>query len=94
MNKFEQMMQQMSKLSEKDRGKKIDDLKKLCICEGCPTYNECAGNENELLYCVLGKSPNCIVKEVTCLCPDCPITEQLGLKNQFFCTRGSERDQR
>jgi hypothetical protein len=93
-DKFEQAMQQMSKMDEKDRIKKIENLKKLCICEGCPTYNECAGEENELLYCVLGKSPKCITKEVTCICPDCPITEQMGLENQFFCTRGAEKEQR
>ena len=94
MDKFELMMQQIPKLSEEDQAKKIDDQKKLCICEGCPTYNECAGTKDELLYCVLGKSPNCIDKEVTCLCPDCPISEQLGLTKQFFCTRGSEKAQR
>jgi hypothetical protein len=93
-DKFEQVMQMMEKMSEKERMKAIEANKKLCICEGCPTYNDCAREKKELLYCALGESPKCITEEVDCICPDCPITEKLGLKHDYFCTRGSEKEQR
>ena len=72
----------------------IEEKKDLCICGGCPSYNNCAKEEQELLYCSLGKSPACIIKENGCICPSCPVTDQMGLKNEFFCTRGSEKEQR
>ena len=34
------MIQQMAKMTEKEKMKMIEDNKKLCICEGCPTYND------------------------------------------------------
>ena len=94
MDKFEQIMQQMAEITEEDRMKMIESRKMLCICGGCPTYTDCARENKELLFCALGKSPTCITDEVGCICPECPLTEQMGLKHQFFCTRGSEKEQR
>jgi len=39
MDKYEQMMQQMMQMSEAERMAMIEDLKKLCICSSCPSYN-------------------------------------------------------
>ncbi len=94
MDKFEEMMEKMSEMTEKERMKAIEESKALCICPDCPTYNECAQAKNELFYCGLGKSPTCIIKEQGCICPACPVTEKMGLTNQFFCTRGTEKEQR
>ncbi|MGD8505818.1 MAG: DUF2769 domain-containing protein [Candidatus Bathyarchaeota archaeon] len=94
MDRFEQAMQQMKQMTEEDRMKIIESKKKLCICSGCPTYNKCASENKELLYCALGKSPLCITEENNCICPTCPLTEQMGLNHQYFCTRGPEREQR
>lgn len=94
MDKFEQTMQQMASLTTEERMKMIDSMKDLCICGDCPSYNDCASEANELLYCVLGKSPSCITDEIICTCPDCPVTDQMGLEYEFFCTRGAEREQR
>ena len=94
MDKFEQTVQQMSQMKKEDRMKMTEDKKKLCICGGCPTYNDCAKNNNELLYCALDKSSTCITEELGCICPSCPVTEMMGLVKEFFCTRGSEIEQR
>ena len=94
LDKFEQAMEQMSQMTQEDRMKMVESKKKLCVCGGCPTYNDCARKKKELLFCALGKSQVCITEERGCICPSCPLTEQMGLKNQFFCTRGSEKDQR
>jgi hypothetical protein len=94
LDKFEEMMDKISKMTEKERMRAIEESKALCICPDCPTYNECAQTKNELFYCGIGQSPTCITKEQGCVCPACPITEKLGLTKQFFCTRGTEKEQR
>jgi len=94
MDKFEQVTQQMDQMHDQDRVKMTEEKKKLCICSGCPTYNDCAKNNNELLYCALGKSPTCITKELGCIYPSCSITEQMRLIKEFFCSRGFEMEQR
>lgn len=94
MDKFEEAMQAMSKLSDEEKMKMLEEKKKACICADCPSYNECAKAKNELLYCAIGKSPECVTEEKGCICPTCPLTEELGLKNGYFCTRGSEKELR
>jgi hypothetical protein len=94
MDKFEEKMKMMMGMSEEERMKALEMKKKMCVCPGCPSYNECAKNGTELLYCALGKSPACITEMKGCTCPACPITPDMGLKNQYFCTRGSEKEQR
>ena len=37
----------LEKVIEENRGK--------CICEPCPTYNECMRADESLLFCVTGK---------------------------------------
>ena len=81
-------------MNEQDRNKMFEEKKKLCVCCGCPTYNDCAKENNELLYCALGKSSICITKEAGCICATCVVADQMGLVKEFFCTRGSELEQR
>jgi hypothetical protein len=94
MGKYEQMMQMIAKMSEEEKMKAIEGKKKMCTCPDCPSYNDCAKDNNELLYCALGKSPSCITKESGCICPSCPVTDQMGLTRDYFCTRGNEKEQR
>ncbi len=84
----------MAKMTKQKMMKIVESNKELCICGDCPTYNDCARDNQELLYCTLSKSPMCITEEAGCICPACPITEQMGLKHEYFCTRGSEKEQR
>lgn len=39
----------MAQMSGEDRMKMIESKKKLCICGGCPTCNDCARKNKELL---------------------------------------------
>jgi hypothetical protein len=80
LDKFEETMQMMSKMTEKERMKAVEDNKGLCICPDCPTYNECAQKKGEVFYCGLGRSPACVTKEEGCICPACPITEKRNRK--------------
>jgi hypothetical protein len=69
---------------------------RMCICEGCPSYKDCSteGAVKELGFCYpeVGKS-RCIAEEKGCTCASCPVFTQMQLKNLYYCTKGSEKDQ-
>jgi hypothetical protein len=90
----EKIMEKISNIPKEEHTKTIEANKKLCICPECPTYNDCAKEQDELLFCILGKSETCITKESGCICPACPITEKLGLTKQYYCTKGTEQEQK
>ena len=91
MDKFEQMMQAVKGISPAEMAKGAEKYKAVCTC---PTYNTCAKNAKELLFCATGKSFMCISEEKGCICPNCPVTPEWGLNHKFFCTRGAEKAQR
>jgi hypothetical protein len=71
---------------------KADETKKtsLCICGGCPSYK--GTGETALMFCVTRKSRK-IAKEKGCVCDRCPVTKQMSLKHDYYCTLGSEKEQ-
>jgi hypothetical protein len=71
----------------------IEENRGKCICEPCPTYNECMRAEESLLFCVTGKSVNCTFEKKGCVCPTCPVTKILGLKKAYYCIRGTPQEQ-
>ncbi len=92
--KFEDLQDELNKMSSTDRDMFIAELKKDCICHECPTYNTCTKKSKELLFCILGKS-ECPVKEKTCLCPqNCSIHQKYNLKFSFYCSKGRELERR
>jgi len=70
-----------------------DRQRQMCLCPQCPTYTPCAGDAQERIYCVVGRSPRCITEDLGCICPTCPITEELGLEHLTFCLEGTEAEQ-
>ncbi len=96
MDKFEEKLNELSSMSDEDKNRSMEELKGDCICALCPTYTECAKNSDELLFCVTGKSESCIQDENGCLCPSCPFAQNygIGVVINFYCTRGSEMEQR
>lgn len=94
MNKFEETITNLVKLSPMERSNNIKKETAACICPDCPTYNDCAKNAQELLFCAHGGSFVCIAREADCLCPGCPVTSDFGLTHDYFCTRGAETTQR
>lgn len=64
-----------------------------CICDPCPSYNECLRADESLLFCIAGKSLYCTFDKKGCLCPTCPVTKALGLKKAYYCIKGSEQEQ-
>jgi hypothetical protein len=77
-----------------DKNKIIADNRARCICEPCPTYNECMRAGDELLFCMTGKSPTCTFDKKGCVCPICPVKPVLGLTKAYYCIRGSEPEQK
>lgn len=71
----------------------IDENRRKCICGSCPSYNECMRAGVELLFCIVGKSPDCIFEKKGCICPSCPVTKILGLKKAYYCIRGTQEEQ-
>jgi hypothetical protein len=63
----------------------------MCTCKQCPSFKECG---EVIGYCfpTIGKS-NCIKDENGCICGNCPVTTQLDLKQGYYCTRDSEKEQ-
>lgn len=75
--------------------KEMEEKKKMvlsmCVCKQCPSFMECG---ESIGYCLstIGKS-NCIKEEKGCICGDCPVTTQMDLKHDYYCTKGSEKKQ-
>ncbi len=76
-----------------NRQKNIDENKKKCICGPCPSYTECMRAGSELLFCVTGKSQDCMFEKKGCICPTCPVRAVLGLKKAYYCIKGTEQEQ-
>ena len=63
----------------------------MCTCGSCPSWFEC-GEKGGFCLAMIGKS-GCIKEEKGCICGGCPVYEKMSLKNMYFCTRGSEKEQ-
>ncbi len=94
MDQFELALEKMSEMSEEQLNQLIDmEKKRICICRSCPTYNPGTAENNEALFCILGKS-NCEVDLVECICSQCPAHRNFQLKHESYCVKGSEKEQR
>ena len=69
----------------------IDEAEKICICQVYPTYFNCG---EKLAFCLWenGKS-QCMTIESGCIYPGCPVQEKMDLLSEYYCTRGSEKEQ-
>jgi len=61
----------------------------MCICTTCPSYFNCG---EKIAYCIpeAGKS-KCIKIERGCVCPGCPVWENMHFQHDYYCTRGNEK---
>ncbi|HTX61937.1 MAG TPA: DUF2769 domain-containing protein [Methanobacterium sp.] len=96
MDDMEEFCRKLEDLSPEEREEELERFKTQCICPICPTYNECAKSKEELLFCVIGQSKNCITDRKDCLCPPCPFARRLnfGAVYTTYCIRGSEIEQK
>jgi hypothetical protein len=94
MDAFEQWLNMSWEKNAKERKQITNQKRAVCICPACPSYNRCAQENHELLYCIAGKSMLCISEDAGCTCRKCPVTEELGLIYHDFCLKGAEAAQR
>lgn len=95
MDKFEELINELNGMSEDDRNQKIKELEVDCVCPLCPTFNQCAKDADENIFCIRGKS-NCTKTEKGCICPNCPFASKyrIGVFNNFYCMQGGELEHR
>jgi len=95
MDQFEELLIRLEKLPEEDRKARIKELESECVCPICPTFNQCANDVGENIFCINGKS-KCIETEKGCICPTCPfaLKYRLGVIHNFYCRNGGEMEQR
>lgn len=93
MDKFEEMEKKMEQMSPEEKKEEMTRNRSLCLCEKCPSYNDCMRDKGELLFCSLGKS-SCKVEMIGCICPTCQVTRIMGLTHAYYCAKGSEKDLR
>ena len=68
----------------------IEEAERICICRMCPSYFDCG---EKLAFCLWESGVSkCIKTESGCICPGCPVLQQLGLLHEYYCTRGSEKN--
>jgi Protein of unknown function (DUF2769). len=94
MDRFEGLSTEMKSLKKEYRRVFMDSKKKMCACPDCPSYNECARNSGETLFCMFGMSFHCISADKGCTCRDCPLYREFGLTGNYFCMKGSEKAMR
>jgi Protein of unknown function (DUF2769) len=94
MDIFEQWLNMSWEKSAKDRKNLMDEKRSACRCQACPSYNRCALEHHELLYCITGKSMLCISEDSGCTCRNCSVMTELGLMYHDFCMKGGEAAQR
>ncbi|MDI6882232.1 MAG: DUF2769 domain-containing protein [Methanothermobacter sp.] len=91
MDRFQEEYTRIMAMDKIEMQEEVKRLSEDCACPSCPSYKECG----ERLFCILGES-ECIKDEKGCLCPTCLVASTLGIgiSKNFYCTRGSEMDQR
>lgn len=93
-DKFDDLMQKMAAMPEAEQKARMEEDRAMCICGSCPSYTQCMEDHDELLYCAAGKSRDCTVELMGCICPSCPVMLSMGLSKAYYCIRGSEAEQR
>lgn len=78
-------------MNPEEMEQKKQKVLEMCICSRCPSWTEC-GEKGGFCFPTIGKS-SCITDEKGCICPACPVADEMSLKNDYYCTKGSEKDQ-
>jgi hypothetical protein len=79
-------------MSPEEMEKRKQMVLSMCICKSCPTFVEGA---MPIGYCLttIGKNPK-ITEEKGCICPTCPVFSEMSLTKDYYCIKGSEKEQK
>jgi hypothetical protein len=67
MDRFDQTFRDLLKLPMPELTVKLESLKGMCICAGCPTHTSCAKDAKEILFCAIGRSFHCVSVDKGCI---------------------------
>ena len=57
-----------------------------CSCANCPSYNDCAREKRELLFCSEEVGPGTCVYEMNgCVCGPCAVYQKYNLDSGYYC---------
>jgi len=92
--KFEVLWAEIEKKGGEALNEAVRSRREKCDCPACPTYNSCAGDKEERVFCLAGKT-DCIREEDMqgCICPSCRVQEELGLEKMYYCVYGNAKEQ-
>lgn len=62
-----------------------------CICGPCPSYSECMRGNEDFMFCVRGKTPDCMFDLKGCSCPQCTVRPAESPITSYFCAGGRSR---
>ena len=79
-------------MSPEEMEKKKEMVLSKCVCKNCPSWVEC-GEKGGFCFPAIGKS-GCIKEEKGCICGGCPVYTEMKLENGYYCTKGSEKEQK
>ncbi len=65
----------------------------LCRCTDCPSYNICARDKGERVFCIISGS-GCISDLKGCICGDCEVAQRMGMTTSRYCAEGTEAARR
>ena len=60
-----------------------------CICNACPTYNECMQSGKLGVFCSAGDEIRCFENEQGCNCQDCTVSSDFDFSTVYHCKEGS-----
>ncbi|MDD1770736.1 MAG: DUF2769 domain-containing protein [Methanomassiliicoccales archaeon] len=95
MGKFDVFFVSTEKRVRADPAEMVKMYYEKCVCPGCPTYNSCAGDKDERVYCFAGKSASCVKESDMsgCICPGCLVQEEFKFEKMYYCIYGSAKEQ-
>jgi hypothetical protein len=94
MDKFDETLQELKSAGLDEKRKKVEMFGDKCRCPVCPSYTECAKNDNEGIFCLQGNSFRCIGQINGCNCPDRQVKHDFAMKDMMYCVKGSEFENR
>ncbi|MGB9979942.1 DUF2769 domain-containing protein [Methanobacterium sp.] len=59
-----------------------------CICNACPTYNECMQTGKLGVFCSVGDEVRCFENEQGCNCQDCTVSSDFDFSTVYHCKDG------
>lgn len=85
---FEEKIKIMDVMTEQQKNEGLEQIKFICkdYCGKCPSQN--GTGETNFAFCSIGKS-SLITEKKGCLCKVCPVTKMMGLRWEYYCTKGS-----